>query len=412
MDLYEFKKSYEMFAEAQQVVPGGINFPRTPLFLTYGEHPVFIQRAQGARLWDVDGNEFIDYMCAFGAVLLGYNHPGIEEARNRQAAMVNSATMPSNLWLELARFLVREIPMADWAVYGKNGSDAVTFAAMAARVHTGRPGIAMAHHAYHGLHNWCIESDAGIPAEYKTHVHRFNYNDVEDLEELIKNQRDELAAVMLTPVGHWAMRDQEAPAPGFFEAVRRLCDQNGLVFIMDDIRCGFRYRYEGTHAYYGKAEPDLCCFGKCITNGHPLAVCLGKKHIMDAAKKVYWSGTYFYEAAPMAAAMACMKEIKQSGAIEKIAALGSRFQQGLRDQAAARGIKVSVTGHPSMPYMTFAEDPSLEKSRFFCGAASRRGIFLHPHHNWFVSAALSDQDLARTLEVTDVCFKLVKEKFG
>jgi glutamate-1-semialdehyde 2,1-aminomutase len=410
MELNQFTRSYEMFERAKKVVPGGLIGPRTPLFLTYGSHPVFSDRSQGARFWDVDGNEFIDYMCGFGAQLLGYRHPVVEEAARRQAEKGDCFTMPSERWLEFAEFVVAEIPMADWCVFAKNGSDVTSYAALVARVAAGRPGIALAHHAYHGLDHWCLESNAGIPPEYKSHVYRFRYNDLEDLEDLVRRQPNEIAGVFLTPVGHWAMTDQEEPVPGYFEAVRRLCDREGMLFLMDDIRCGFRFRYEGSHAYYGQAEPDLICFGKAMANGHPISMMAGKARFMDAARQVYFSGTHFFSAVPMAAAMACMREIKASGAIARIKDLGRRFQAGLRDQAKAHGLPASVTGHPAMPYLTFADDPTREKNRFFCGEAAKRGIFLHPHHNWFVSAALTDAELSRTLEVTDLCFKLLAEK--
>lgn len=412
MELNRFTRSYEMFERAKQIIPGGIPGPRTPLFLTYGSHPVFSARNQGARFWDVDGNEYLDYMCGFGAVVLGFRHPKVDEAARKQMERGDCFSMPSNLWLELAEFLVQELPAADWAMFAKNGSDVTTYAAMVARNHTGRPGIVMAHHAYHGLHHWCIESNIGIPPEYQTHTHRFQYNDLEDLEQLVSEKKGQLAAVMLTPVGHWSLKDQEEPAPGFFSGVRKLCDREGLLFIMDDIRCGFRIKYEGTHAYYDQVEPDLICFGKALSNGYPVAAAVGKKFLMETAPKVYFSGTYFYSAAPMAAAIAALSEIKASGAIEKIKALGTRFQNTLREQARARGVKVVVSGHPAMPFLRHEEDPNFEKNRFFCGEAAKRGIFLHPHHNWFISAALTDADLNQTFEVTDTCFKLSKEKYG
>ncbi len=412
MALNEFKKSYEMFEEVQKYVPGGINFPRTPHFLTFGSHPVFTAKAKGAKFWDVDGNEFIDYMCAYGAVALGYGHPKVEEAAAMQREKCNATNVPGEYWLNLSKFMVEELPVADWVVWGKNGSDVTSFAAMAAREHTGRWGIAVAEHAYHGLHHWCIESDIGIPPAYKSHVYRFQYNDIEDLQELVEKHKGEIGGLFLTPVGHWALRDQEEPAPGYFEGVRELCDKEGMLFLMDDIRCGFRIRYEGTHAYYSKVEPDIVCFGKAIGNGYPIACAVGKKHLMESAKRIYWSGTHFYSQVPMAACMATLNEMKASGAIERIKETGEKFQQGLRDAAKAHGQDVSVTGHPAMPYMTFANDPSREKNRFFCGEASKRGVFLHPHHNWFISAALTDEDLKKTMDVADECFKLSKEKYG
>jgi len=411
MKLHTTKKSYEMFEQAQKVIPGGLNFPRTPRFLTFGVHPAFISRTKGVRFWDVDGNEYIDYMCSFGAVGLGYNHPAVDEAYKAQLEASNSSTMPSFQWLDCANFLVGEIPYMDWVSYAKNGSDVTTYAAMVARVHTGRNGIAMAEHAYHGLHHWCIESTVGIPPEYKTHVYKFHYNDLNSLREVIDRQKGKIAAVFLTPVGHWSLKDQEEPKPGFYEGVREICDKEGMLMVIDDVRCGFRIKYEGSHCYYTKINPDLICFGKAIANGYPIAVTMGKEQFKESAQKVYWSGTHFYSAAPMAAAIATLKELKASGAIEHIFKMGGMFMDGLRKQASLHEVPVSVTGHPAMPFMVFGEDPAFDKSRFFCGEAARRGIFLHPHHNWFISGALTEQDVNKTLDVTDECFKLVSQKF-
>ena len=412
MELYENKKSYEMFEAVQKVVPNGINFPRTPLFLTYGAHPAFIDSTKGSKFRDVDGNEYIDYMCSFGAVLLGYNHPVVEEAYAKQTARSNSSTLPSDQWLELAEVITREIPYMDWVTYGKNGSDVTSYAAMVARTHTGRDGIAVADHAYHGLHHWCIESTVGIPAEYKTHVYKFEYNDLDSLKQLVEQNKGKIAGVFLTPIGHWALKDQEEPNPGFYEGVREICDKEGMLMLIDDIRCGFRIKYEGTHRYYTDVDPDMICFGKALGNGYPIAAALGTNEIMESAKKVYWSGTHFYSAAPMAAAIACLDEIKKSGAVEKIHDMGTRLMKGLNEQASLHELEVSITGHPAMPYMVFKGEDGMEKNRFFCGEAAKRGIFLHPHHNWFVSAALSEEDLKKTFDVTDLCFKLTADKMG
>lgn len=411
MALYETKKSYDLFAEAQKYVPGGLNFPRTPLFLSYGNHPAFISRTKGARFWDVDGNEYIDYMCSFGAVGLGYNHPVVDEAYKKQIEQSNSSTMPSHLWVKCAKFLVEEIPYMDWVSYGKNGSDVTSYAAMVARAHTGRNGIVMAEHAYHGLHHWCIESSVGIPPEYKTHVYKFHYNDLDSLKQVIDQNKGKIAAVMLTPVGHWALGNQEEPKPGFYEGVREICDKEGMLMIIDDIRAGFRIHYEGSHRYYTKVDPDMICFGKAVGNGYPIATAMGKDAFKESARKVYWSGTHFYSAGPMAAVIAALTEMKASGAVDHIYKMGVKFMDGLRSAAKLNEVAVNVTGHPAMPFMTFGDDGNFEKNRFFCGEASKRGIFLHPHHNWFISAALTPQDVDKTIEVADACFKLVAEKY-
>ncbi len=411
MKEYEFKKSLELMQRVNAVIPGGIQGPRNPIFFKLGAYPVFMDRGKGSHVWDVDGNEYIDYMCGFGALVLGIGHPKVEEAARKQSEKGNCFSIPQEEYLLLAEYLKQNIPIAQWSLYGKNGSDVTTQATRIARIATGKKGIIMAHGAYHGFHYWCTEGDLGIPPEYKAHVYHVQYNDLEDLEETVGKHSGDLAGVILCPLKHDFARDQELPAPGYFEGVRKICDRERMVFIMDDVRCGFRLQFEGSHEYF-QANPDLVCFGKAISNGYPLAVLAGKKAMMDFAKKVMFTATHFFSAVPFAAAIACMEEIKGSGAIEKIYRHGMMLKKGIESQAQSRGIAIHYTSHPAMPFLTFENDTTFEKARFFGGEAAKRGIIVHPLHNWFVSAAHEESDIKKTLEVTDECFKLVKEKFG
>jgi len=411
MKEYEFKKSLALFERAKAVIPNGGQGPRHPDFFKFGSYPIFYHRGQGAYVWDVDGNEYIDYMCAFGALVLGVNHPRVEEAANSQAALGDCLTLPTERYVEFAEYLNANLPIAQWVLTGKNGSDVTQFATRIARIATGKKGIVMAHGAYHGFHFWSAEPGPGIPEEYMSHVYHHNYNDIDDLTEVVKRHSGDLAAIIITPVRHDFAKDQELPAPGYFDAVRKLCDKEGMVFIMDDIRCGFRFKFEGSHEYFF-AEPDMVCFGKAIANGYPLSALVGKIELLDAIKKASFSATHFYSAVPLAASLACMEEVKTSGAIEKIYQLGSMLKQGMENQACNHAIAVRYTGHPAMPFMIFENDPVFEKAKFFGGEAAKRGIIFHPLHNWFVSAALEEKDIKKTLDVTDHCFKLTKEKFG
>jgi glutamate-1-semialdehyde 2,1-aminomutase len=407
---YEFKRSLEMFEHAQGIIPTGIPGPLNPNFYKLGSYPCFYERGQGSHVWDVDGNEYIDYMCGFGPIILGINHPKVEESVRDQMLRGNLMTFPSDKWVELADYLVANIPVAEWVMFGKNGSDVTTVATRIARVHTGRNGIIMAHSAYHGFHYWCTENLAGIPDDHRRHNYHFEYNDLEDLERVVKDHSGDLAGIILCPLRHDFARDQELPAAGFFDGVRSLCDKEGMVFIMDDVRCGFRIRFEGSHEYFG-ADPDIVCFGKAISNGYPLSVAVGKNDLMNSASQIMFIATHFFGAVPMAAALACLDEIKSSGAIEKIEKLGLRLKQGMEDQARAAGVGIHYTGHPAMPYMTFEDDPSFEKAREFGGEAARRGVIFHPLHNWFISAAHTEDDIDRTIEVAFECFRLIKEKY-
>ena len=410
MSLYTFEKSYAMFEEAKKYVPNGVYGARSPYFAAYGSYPVFLSRGEGCRVWDVDGNEYIDFMCSFGANLLGLKHPKVEEAARRQQDKGDCFTLPSDLWVPLSRRLVETVHNTGWCVYGKNGSDVTSFAITAARIHTEKRVILRARGSYHGWHFWCQEHGEGIPEEWQSHIAQFAYNDVKDLERAVEENKGDIAAIMLTPHRHDAFRDQELPAEDFVNAVNRLAGEHGFLIALDDVRCGFRIRLEGSARHYGY-EADLQCFGKAMGNGYPIAVCTGTEELRAAAGKVFFSGTHFFSGVPFAAALATLDEIEASDAIGRIRTLGETLIGRLRDAADSEGVEVTLSGPPAMPFMTFRGDPGFEKGKFFCGEAARRGIFLHPHHNWFVSGALTGRDIDRTAEVARECFALTRKRF-
>ncbi len=411
MKLYDLTKSYTLFEEAKKYVPNGIYGPRTPAFLTFGSYPAFLKRGEGCRIWDVDGNEYIDYMCSFGTNLLGLKHPKIEAAARKQQENADCFTLPSDLWLPLAKKIVGTINGADWCVFGKNGSDVTSYAITVARTYTAKYEILLARGTYHGSHFWCQPHGEGVPPEWKSHIQYFGYNNVEEFTTLVKQNSGKIAAVMLAPHAHDAMKDQELPTKEFINAVNTMAEKEGFVLIIDDIRCGFRLKLEGSSLHYGW-NADMQCFGKAMANGYPISVATGKDAMKEAAQKIFFTGTHFFSGVPFAAALATIDEIKSSGAIEKIDRLGKALMKGLADAAGTGGMKVKLSGPPAMPFMCFENDPGFEINRFFCGEAARRGIFFHPHHNWFVCAAMTDADIQKTLEVSAECFKLTRSKFG
>ncbi len=411
MKLYDLTKSYELFEEAKKYVPNGIYGVRTPTFLTYGSYPAFIKRGEGCRIWDVDGNEYIDYMCSFGTNLLGLKHPKIEAAAKAQMENADCFTLPSDLWVPLAKKMTETIYNGDWCVFGKNGSDVTSYSIAVARVFTQKWGIIMANGSYHGSHSWCQPHGAGVPDEWKAHIHYIDYNSPESLKKVVEANKGKIAGILLTPHRHDSMRDQELPTKEFVDTVNSLAKSENFLIIIDDIRCGFRLHLPGSAKFYGY-NADLQCFGKAMANGYPIAVGMGSEKLKESAMKVYFTGTHFFSGVPFAAALATIDEIKASGAIEKIQKTGTMLMNGLKDAASAAGVAVTLSGPPAMPYMTFGEDPTLEKNRYFCGEAARRGIFFHPHHNWFVCAAMEERDIMKTLDVSAECFKLTKEKFG
>lgn len=411
MDVYSFEKSYQMFEQAKQFVPNGIYGPRTPAFLTFGSYPCFLERGKGSHIWDVDGNEYIDYMCSFGTNIIGLCNDEVDAAAKEQMARGNAFTLPSNRWNELAEYMVNLISGADWLVFAKNGSDVTTYATTVARAHTGKRKIIISNGAYHGSHFWCMHGAVGVPAEYYDHVLYFDYNNLDHLKQIIAENKDDVAAIMLTPYHHAGRGDQIMPADGFYTGLKKICDEEKILLIIDDIRCGFRLDLHGSHNYFG-ADPDLICFGKAMANGYPISVMTGKDYLKPAAASTYFTGTHFFSAVPMAAALACMKIIERDDVIGHCYELGTQLKKGLEEQAAGANLKVSCTGHPAMPFMRFIGDDDFSVNRFFCGEAAKRGVFLHPHHNWFISGAHTKTDIEQTLRVTEECFRLTAKEFA
>lgn len=398
-----YQRTQALYERAKRVVPAGIYGHQNPMSLVPGEYPYFFERGEGSHVWDVDGNEYIDYMCSYGPIVLGHNHPAVESAAAAQRRKGNCFNGPTALWVELAEHLVGITPFADWAAFAKNGSDVCTWAVEIARHHTGRRKVLKAKGAYHGTHAWCTPLAAGTTAEDVAHVVPFRYNDLPSLQAAVAAHGDDVAAVIVTPFKHETFRDQELPVEGFLPGVRKLCDDEGIIFILDDVRAGFRLHLGGSCELFG-VKPDLSCYCKAIANGYPLAACLGRESLREAAAEVFFTGSYFTSGVPMAASLACLKEIAASGAIEKMAHLGTLLRRGLEDQGKAHGTPVRVSGPPAIPFMSFADDAKFARARRFAAACSGRGVYIHPTHNWFLSAAHSEEDIRRTLDVTDAAF--------
>jgi glutamate-1-semialdehyde 2,1-aminomutase len=409
--LYTFTRSQELMSRALKVIPSGIYGHKSPAFLTPGSYPMFLARGEGCRIWDVDGNEYIDFMCSYGPIILGHGHPKVEKAVSAQLAEADGLNLPSGKWVELAELLVSITPTADWVVFAKNGSDITSWTLTVARAYTGRDKVIMASGAFHGTHPWCSPIPTGIPAAVRALVATFQYNDLEDLKRVVAENKGQVAAIIISAFRHDFFHDEEMPVPGFLEGARSLCDQEGIVLVLDDIRGGFRLDLGGSWEPYG-VRPDLICYSKAIANGHPLAAGLGREELRRAAESVFFTGTFWTAAAPMAAAIATINILREEGGIEQMRAMGQRLRDGLDQQARSLGIAINQTGPPAIPFLTFGGDPGFERSRLFCGEAARRGVFLHPHHNWFLMTAHTERDIDQALAVTEEAFKAVKAKYG
>ena len=402
----QLSRTFELFERAMRVVPGGIYGHQTPALLVPGSYPYFFARGDGSHVWDVDGNEYIDYLCSYGPIVVGHCHPAVEEAVLRQMRDGNCFNAPTPLWIELAEHLVELTPFADWAVFAKNGSDVCTWAVEVARAATGRRKVVKAAGAYHGTHAWCSPLPAGITDEDRANVLEVPWNDLSALTALVTSESSAIAAIILTPFRHDAFHDSELPVDGYLAGVRRLCDQHGIVFILDDVRAGFRLHLGGSGEYFG-VRPDLACYCKAIANGYALSACVGREAFRNAAQDVFFTGSYFTSGVPMAAALACLRTLAAEDGIARMDALGRRLCEGLDRAARVHGLRVTTSGPPALPFMSFADDPGQSLNRVFCAAMAERGIYLHPHHNWFMSAAHTEADIDRTVDRAEQAFKIV-----
>jgi len=402
-----YAESEALLARARRVVPGGVYGHQSPRMVVSGAYPYFFERAEGCRIWDVDGNEFIDLMCSYGPIVLGHRHPKVEEAVRQQMQRGDCFNAPTRLWVELAEHLVGITPFADWAAFAKNGSDVCTWAVAVSREHTGRRKVVKADGAYHGAHAWCTPVPAGVTPEDTAHVLTFTYNDLDSLRDVVDAHHGDVAAIIVSPFRHDAFHDQELPVEGFLPGIRRLCDEQGIVLILDDVRAGFRLHLGGSGERFG-VRPDLACYAKALANGYPLSACVGRAALQDAAERVYFTGSYFTSAVPMAAALACLREIDASGAIAHMERMGLMLQRGLTAQAASHDLEIVYSGPPAIPFMSFKHDVKFGRSRSFAAACARGGVYVAPYHNWFLSAAIEEKDINRILEVTDEAFAALR----
>ncbi|MEW5947753.1 MAG: aminotransferase class III-fold pyridoxal phosphate-dependent enzyme [bacterium] len=406
-----FDKSMALFERAARVIPGGIYGHLSPIIRTPGATPYYAASAQGARFRDVDGNEFIDWLCAYGPMVVGYNNPRVEEAAEKQRKLGDCASVPGGIMVELAEFLVELIPFADWALFAKNGSDMTTWALQVARAHTGRRKIIMVEGTYHGAHAWCTPGHAGLVPGDRENILTFKWNDIVTFKKLVDEHEGQIAGAIMTPYHFPNWSDSVLPQTGFWTEVQAVCNRKGIVLILDDVRTCYRLHLQGSQELF-RFRPDLSVHCKALANGYPLSACLGRKEFKNAASKVFATGSYWFSSVPMAASMATIKELKENDGVETMYRIGKLLWEGLEGLAKERGLTFALSGNPTMPYARFTNDNDLFRNQAFCAEMNRRGIFVHPHHNWFVSTAHTEKDVEITLEAADASFRAVKEKFG
>jgi glutamate-1-semialdehyde 2,1-aminomutase len=398
----------ELRSRAEAVIPGGMYGHQSTALLP-DDYPQFFQRGEGAHIWDADGRRYLDFMCAYGPNLFGYANPEIDAAYVRQLGLGDTLTGPTPLMVELAEALVGMVSHADWAIFCKNGTDATSMALTVARAHTRRRVVVRAKGAYHGAAPWCTPRPAGVIDTDRAHQVFCDYNDTASLEAAVAQAGDDLAAVFAAPFKHDAFIDQAEPDPAYARRARELCDQTGALLVVDEVRAGFRLSRDCSWTRLG-VQPDLSSWGKCLANGHSISALLGGDKARKAAAAIFVTGSFWYEAAPMAAALETLRLIRETDYLERITALGERLRRGLAERAEAAGFGLRQTGPATMPLFLFDDDPDLRKGFCFSSEMLARGVYVHPWHNMFLCAAMTEADIETALDAAEGAFSTLRKQ--
>ena len=374
-------------------------------------YPQFLAEADGVSIRDVDGHSYIDLLCGYGPIILGYRRPEVEAAADRQRRLADCQNAPSRLAVDLAELLVDTISHADWAILAKNGTDATTACLTIARCATGRSIILAARGAYHGAAPWCTPSLEGVLGTDRAAIRYYDYNDLASVQAVVEDADGDLAGVIVTPFKHFEGLDQELVDPGFAQGLRQICDRTGAALILDDVRCGFRMAVDSSWEPLG-VRPDLSAWSKAIGNGYPIAAIVGSDALRDAAARPFLTGSFWFSAVPMAAAHATISLLRQGDALTAMMTSGNILKAGVLRQAASFGLAVRYTGVVTMPYMTFTEDTNYERMQLFAERCLSVGLYLHPRHNWFLSDLHTPAVIGRVLEMTETAFAAVAQEYG
>lgn len=413
------QRSMELFQRATELIPGGTQLiSRRPSKFAYGVSPVYAQRAKGARFWDVDGNEYIDWVSGIGAIILGYADPVVDDAVLRQIACGTMYSINHELEIELAEELVQTIPCAEMVRYAKCGGEACAIAVRIARGATGRDKILFC--GYHGWHDWYLAANLSTEGNLDTHLFSgiepagvpkalagtaipFPYADLNSLGTLLDDHRGEVAAVIMEP-----LRSEEPPS-GYLQGVADLCREHGVVLIFDEVSAGFRFGLQAAEGYVG-VTPDMAVFAKSISNGYPMGAVVGKRDVMEPAARMFISSTYWSDTIGLRATLTTLREIRGRDIPTKVRAIGSELQTRLSAAAVETGFPARCAGlsvHPALKLQV--DDPVLlrELSTLFIQEMAKRGC--HGFTSFYLNGAQGKAEIDQTVEAARETFAIMQE---
>ena len=406
---FKLKNDLSLRKRANAFIPGGMWGHMSVKKLPFG-YPQFFSKAKDARIWDLDGNCYIDFMCGYGPNILGYNNAEVDDAVNEQRKKLDLGNGPSALVVDLAEKLIKLVDSADWALFAKNGTDATTTCLTISRAATGKKKILVAKGSYHGSAPWCTPVATGVVEEDISNLVFFEYNNPISLEEAAKEAGADLAGIILTAFRHDVRRDQELPKKAFLKKAREICDKKNAVLILDDVRAGFRIHKRGSWVDYG-VKPDLTAFSKAIGNGYPLSAVVGVEKLRQAASEIYVTGSFWCNATSMAASLKTLSIIEERDVVEHISSLGEKLRSGVGQIANSVGVEISQSGPVQMPLILFKDDKDFLKGSKFVQYLLSKGIYFHPWHNMFLSLAHTAEDVSTTLDAVEFAMKKISEEF-
>jgi glutamate-1-semialdehyde aminotransferase len=391
------RQSANWLERAKRVIPGcAQTFSKGPMLFVQGPAPNFLARAEGALVWDVDGNRYLDYILGLGPIILGHCYPAVDEAVRAQLALGVSFSLPHPVEVEVAETLCEWIPCAEMVRFGKNGSDVTSAAVRVSRAFTGREKVACC--GYHGWQDWYIGSTSrflGVPAAVRALTLPFPYNNLDALHALFHQHPDQIACVIMEPVTF------HAPNPGYLAGVKELCRTHGALLVFDEVVTGFRLAPGGAQQYFD-VTPDLACFGKGIANGYPLSAIVGRADVMRLFNEVFFSFTHGGEALSLAACLATLRESERKDLTGHLWRVGTRLQSETNRLIAERDLAQHATciGLPPWNAIRFVDaagkDSMLIRS-LFQQEALKRGLLTHGNH--MLSLSHDDQVITETLAI-------------
>jgi len=414
-------RSAQLFSDAKNLIPGGVNSPARA-WGSVGGDPIFIKKAAGSRIWDVDGNELIDYVCSWGPMVLGHAHPAVIDAAIGATRLGTSFGAPTELEVEMARRVVDAVPSIEVVRFVSSGTEATMSALRLARAKTGRYKILKFNGGYHGhedallveagsgLANQGIASSAGVHPEYAASTLVAEFNDVGSVRLLLEANTGEVAAVIVEPIaGNMGV---VTPEPGFLEGLRELTTEHGALLIFDEVISGFRVALGGAQSIYG-ITPDITCLGKIIGGGFPVGAYGASEEIMSEVAPLgpmYQAGTLSGNPVAMAAGIATIDELSRPGVYEGLEASTDKLADELLGVFDAAGIRAVVNRACGLLTVFFTENPVIDMGSasatdresfgaFFHGMIDN-GVYLPPSQfeAWFVSTAHTDADIEETLK--------------